>query len=557
MASLTTDNNDQKKGSSEKRTLNDSSTPPLSPMPNNTDVDFDPNLLSVNTTTTTGGSNSASLSSVSPSKRQKRDAKNISSSPHMEKYLNPFQDKWSSREDFNPKPQVRSAPQDAEVGTAGDKLVLVMVGLPARGKTYIARRVARYLQFFHGAPTKVFNVGNYRREISGAKVGSSFFSNKNAKSLAERQKAAEYAMRDLKQWLQEKNDKGRVGIFDATNTTKERREWIIQELAGIMESKSHIIFVESICNNEDIINENIRAVKLNMPDYKGENPEKAVEDFKKRIENYESIYQPISDEELSWVRLVDAGRQVTMNNIKGFLAGRVVQFLINLHFHPRPIYLSRHGQSEYNKLQKVGGDSGLSPAGEEYALALSKYVDEHILVDKIDGIDGNPMHARLFTSSLRRTKLTARHIKHDTLDDGWIVMRPKVLRNLDEIYAGVFDGYTYKEIQTVAPEEFEARSRNKLTYRYPRGESYLDVIDRLAPVIQEIERTKDPILIVGHQGILRIIYSYFMDYPREKAPFEKIPLNTIIKLIPDTYDCKEERKCLIPMSNEDKNTPSH
>ena len=557
MASLTTDNNDQKKGSSEKQTLNDSSTPPLSPMPNNTDVDFDPNLLSVNTTTTNGGSNSASLSSVSPSKRQKRDAKNISSSPHMEKYLNPFQDKWSSREDFNPKPQVRSAPQDAEVGTAGDKLVLVMVGLPARGKTYIARRVARYLQFFHGAPTKVFNVGNYRREISGAKVGSSFFSNKNAKSLAERQKAAEYAMRDLKQWLQEKNDKGRVGIFDATNTTKERREWIIQELAGIMESKSHIIFVESICNNEDIINENIRAVKLNMPDYKGENPEKAVEDFKKRIENYESIYQPISDEELSWVRLVDAGRQVTMNNIKGFLAGRVVQFLINLHFHPRPIYLSRHGQSEYNKLQKVGGDSGLSPAGEEYALALSKYVDEHILVDKIDGIDGNPMHARLFTSSLRRTKLTARHIKHDTLDDGWIVMRPKVLRNLDEIYAGVFDGYTYKEIQTVAPEEFEARSRNKLTYRYPRGESYLDVIDRLAPVIQEIERTKDPILIVGHQGILRIIYSYFMDYPREKAPFEKIPLNTIIKLIPDTYDCKEERKCLIPMSNEDKNTPSH
>ena len=557
MASLTTDNNDQKKGSSEKRTLNDSSTPPLSPMPNNTDVDFDPNLLSVNTTTTNGGSNSASLSSVSPSKRQKRDAKNISSSPNMEKYLNPFQDKWSSREDFNPKPHVRSAPQDAEVGTAGDKLVLVMVGLPARGKTYIARRVARYLQFFHGAPTKVFNVGNYRREISGAKVGSSFFSNKNAKSLAERQKAAEYAMRDLKQWLQEKNDKGRVGIFDATNTTKKRREWIIQELAGIMESKSHIIFVESICNNEDIINENIRAVKLNMPDYKGENPEKAVEDFKKRIENYESIYQPISDEELSWVRLVDAGRQVTMNNIKGFLAGRVVQFLINLHFHPRPIYLSRHGQSEYNKLQKVGGDSGLSPAGEEYALALAKYVDEHILVDKIDGIDGNPMHARLFTSSLRRTKLTARHIKHDTLDDGWIVMRPKVLRNLDEIYAGVFDGYTYKEIQTVAPEEFEARSRNKLTYRYPRGESYLDVIDRLAPVIQEIERTKDPILIVGHQGILRIIYSYFMDYPREKAPFEKIPLNTIIKLIPDTYDCKEERKCLIPMSNEDKNTPSH
>jgi broad specificity phosphatase PhoE len=551
MTSIATAGENKNHGGSRKRELNDSSTPPLTPSENDSELTYDPNLLG------SDGHNGGSSSSINSTKRYKTGAKNLSYSPQMEKYLNPFQDNWSSRKDFNPKPQVRSAPQDAEVGTAGDKLVLVMVGLPARGKTYIARRVARYLQFFHGAPTKVFNVGNYRREISGAKVGSSFFNPKNEKTLAERQTAAQHAMRDLKGWLGEKNDKGRVGIFDATNTTKKRRNWIMDELGEMMESKSHIIFVESICNNEDIIHDNIRAVKLNMPDYKGENPDQAVKDFKERIKNYESVYQPITDEQLSWVRLVDAGRQVTMNNIKGFLAGRVVQFLINLHFHPRPIYLSRHGQSEYNKLQKIGGDSGLSQAGEEYALALAKYAEEHIIVDKIDGVNGNPKHARLFTSSLRRTKLTARHIKHDILDDGWIVMRPKVLRNLDEIYAGVFDGYTYEEIQKIAPEEFEARSRNKLGYRYPRGESYLDVIDRLAPVIHEIERTKDPILVVGHQGILRIIYAYFMDYPREKAPFEKIPLNTVIKLIPDTYQCKEERICLIPMSNEDKNTPSH
>eukprot|EP00944_MAST-04C_sp_MAST-4C-sp1_P011085 g11085.t1 len=537
------DPNSQKKGT--KRPLNDSSTPPLSPMDEAAVPPTDYDL---------SGNNG---SSVRATKIARHDVNKLSYSPQIDKYLNPFQDKWSTRKDFNPKPQVRSAPQGSENGTAGDKLVLVMVGLPARGKTYIARRIGRYLRFFHGAPTKVFNVGNYRREISGAKVGSAFFNPKNTQSLAERQTAANRAMRDLKQWLKEKNDKGRVGIFDATNTTKERRQWILNELEELMESKSHIIFIESICNNEDIIHENILAVKLNMPDYKGENPEDAVRDFKARIQNYESVYEPIKDESLSWVRLVDAGRQVTMNNIKGFLAGRVVQFLINLHFHPRPIYLSRHGQSEYNTLQKIGGDSGLSNVGEEYAIALAKYVDEHILVDQIDGIRGNPKHARLFTSSLRRTKLTARHIKHDVLDDGWIVMRPKVLRNLDEIYAGVFDGYTYKEIQEIAPEEFQARSRNKLSYRYPRGESYLDVIDRLAPVIHEIERTKDPILIVGHQGILRIIYAYFMDKPRELAPFEKIPLNTVIKLVPDTYDCKEERHCLIPMSNEDKNTPSH
>ena len=38
-------------------------------------------------------------------------------------------------------------------------LVLAMVGLPARGKTYIGRRIARYLNWL-GLITKVFNVAD-------------------------------------------------------------------------------------------------------------------------------------------------------------------------------------------------------------------------------------------------------------------------------------------------------------------------------------------------------------------------------------------------------------
>lgn len=47
----------------------------------------------------------------------------------------------------------------------GPKLVLFMVGLPARGKSYIAKKLKRYLSWL-GYYTKVFNVGSYRREVS-------------------------------------------------------------------------------------------------------------------------------------------------------------------------------------------------------------------------------------------------------------------------------------------------------------------------------------------------------------------------------------------------------
>jgi 6-phosphofructo-2-kinase len=48
----------------------------------------------------------------------------------------------------------------------GAKLVIVMVGLPARGKSYIVKKIARYLNWLQH-PTKIFNVGNRRRIAAG------------------------------------------------------------------------------------------------------------------------------------------------------------------------------------------------------------------------------------------------------------------------------------------------------------------------------------------------------------------------------------------------------
>ena len=52
----------------------------------------------------------------------------------------------------------------SNLGTNGDKLIIVMVGLPASGKSFISNKLCRYLSFFHGATCTVFNNGEYRRE---------------------------------------------------------------------------------------------------------------------------------------------------------------------------------------------------------------------------------------------------------------------------------------------------------------------------------------------------------------------------------------------------------
>jgi hypothetical protein len=45
-------------------------------------------------------------------------------------------------------------------------------------------------------------------------------------------------------------------------------------------------------------------------------------------------------------------------------------FLFNLHVTSRPIWLTRHGESEFNVQGRIGGDSGLSLRGSAYAARL-------------------------------------------------------------------------------------------------------------------------------------------------------------------------------------------
>ena len=72
------------------------------------------------------------------------------------------------------------------------------------------------------------------------------------------------------------------------------------------------------------------------------------------------------------MKLYNYGQKVVTNRMYGYLRMRIAQFLTTVHTTPHTIWLSRHGQSEYNEMGKIGGDSGLTAHGEEYARALGE-----------------------------------------------------------------------------------------------------------------------------------------------------------------------------------------
>jgi 6-phosphofructo-2-kinase/fructose-2,6-biphosphatase 2 len=93
---------------------------------------------------------------------------------------------------------------------------------------------------------------------------------------------------------------------------------------------------------------------------------------------------------------------------------------------------------------------------------------------------------------------------------------------------------TYQQIKDEFPEDFAARDEDKYNYRYRGGESYRDVVIRLEPIIMELERTED-ILIVTHQAVLRCIFAYFTEKDQSESPWMNVPLHTLIKLTPRAY----------------------
>ena len=68
--------------------------------------------------------------------------------------------------------------------------------------------------------------------------------------------------------------------------------------------------------------------------------------------------------------------------------------------------------------------------------------------------------------------------------------------------------------------------------RFPGGESYSDLINRLESVIIDMEQHLGPTVVVSHVSVLQVLISYFRSTPVMECTGIEIPMGTVLKFVP-------------------------
>lgn len=367
-------------------------------------------------------------------------------------------------------------------------LVVTIVGLPCRGKSLAAHKIARHLSW-KGEMAKVFPVSV---------------------------DATADTLTDIKNWFQDGNN---VAIIDGMHLTRQSRHFIA---AFCTERIYHHLLVEFDCDEKQLeanINEMIRFYQKqdNNTDW-GRVFSDKLKQYTTKFEQCTAIESPLinvnSSENLYF-------HSVSARGVQGALQTSILGVLSQPVIKDRIFYITRHGESDYNVLGRIGGDADLSPRGKKYAERLTRLFN--------DNPQRLPQPQLIWTSEFQRTVHTAKDIPGPRA----------AVNDLNEINAGICEGLTYEEIQEKFPQEFAWRDQDKFKYRYPHGESYLDLLQRVDSVVQAI-LTKTQVLVVSHQAVLRCIMAYFTETKPDQVPYINVPLHTLLVVRSNGYKFEVE-----------------
>ena len=248
------------------------------------------------------------------------------------------------------------------------KLYVAMVGLPARGKSTLAKRIRSGLEQ-QGIRTAIFNNGELRRMLFGLESGSAeFFNPDNTRAQRLRDQITHQNMERARAWLDEGGD---VAIIDATNGTVHQRV----DLSATLRDRP-VLFIECVNDDPLLLDASIRR-KTRLPEFANMTQEEALESFRKRLAYYESVYTSVRKERC-WIRVdaVDSCIQdeAPSNDLPYYAA---IRDIISSRW-VQDLYLVRHGETDYNREGRLGGDPSLTAKGIEQAEKLAAHFTQAV-----------------------------------------------------------------------------------------------------------------------------------------------------------------------------------
>lgn len=221
---------------------------------------------------------------------------------------------------------------------------------------------------WRGYKADLFNVGKYRRQQLAKTVPQSanFFAASNSTASQQREQLALAVLENLLDWLEREGD---LAVFDATNTTRKRRQ-TVYEVCKQKNPQLNVVFIESVCNDIKVLESNYRAKAMNSPDYCNMPLEAALEDLRQRVTEYEKVYELMSEDHLPYLSLENLNSKIVCNKISGQMMHSITSYLMSIHIQPRPIYLVRAGHCDGENMP-VHHHLDLSYNGDAVPISMS------------------------------------------------------------------------------------------------------------------------------------------------------------------------------------------
>jgi adenylate kinase family enzyme len=190
--------------------------------------------------------------------------------------------------------------------------LVILVGLPASGKSFLAQKLAGFLERV-GIVARVFNLGEYRRRLSDlTEFDAKFFDKSNQTGTKTREECAHLGLADALDFLGKGSPK--VALYDGTNTTMERRQWLRSDLA---QQPHQVVWAEVVLVDEQLRIENVKKSKVGGADYQNfKDPQAALCDFMLRVDEYKKAYVPFAVTEVEnlpshgYLRVTNMGAKV-------------------------------------------------------------------------------------------------------------------------------------------------------------------------------------------------------------------------------------------------------